>query len=151
MTTKKVNTTLMKSFLGFTVYFSSFTENYAALAAPLHDMTKIPFDWDPNTWTRDYKADFETFKAALVSAMDLIYPDFSLTWILMTDASDFAVGWVLIQLRPTDKGILTEVISVGSEKFSTQAELNWPIPEREAYGVLRGVEANSRLLYSKDF
>ena len=50
--TKKANTTLMKSFLGFTVYFSSFTENYAALAAPLHDMTKIPFDWDPSTWTR---------------------------------------------------------------------------------------------------
>ena len=43
------------------------------------------------------------------------------------------------------------VISVGSEKFSTQAELQWPINEKEAYGVLRGVETNSRLLYSKDF
>ena len=83
--------------------------------------------------------------------MDLVFPDFSLTWILMTDASDYAVGWVLIQLRPTENGIMTEVISVGSEKFSTQAELNWPINEKEAYGVLRGVETNSRLLFSKDF
>ena len=45
----------------------------------------------------------------------------------MTDASDYAVGWLLIQLRPTEDGIKTEVISVGSEKFSIQAELQWPI------------------------
>lgn len=45
----------------------------------------------------------------------------------------------------------TEVISVGSEKLSTQAELQWPINEKEAYGVLRGVETSARLLYSKDF
>ena len=149
--TKKANTTFIKSFLGFSVNFSSFTENYAALAAPLHDMTRTLFDWNKDAWTRDYKADFERFKAALIASMDLIFPDFSLTWILMTDASDYAVGWVLIQLRPTPNGIVTEVISVGSEKFSTSAELQWPINEKEAYGVLRGVEANSRLLYRKDF
>ena len=118
---KKANTTLTKSFLGFSVYFGSFTENYAALAAPLHDMTRSTFDWDESTWTRDYRADFATFKEALINSMDLVFPDFSLTWILMTDASDYAVGWVLIQLRPTEDGIKTEVISVGSEKFSTPA------------------------------
>jgi hypothetical protein len=148
---KKANTTLTKSFLGFSVYFGAFTENYAALAAPLHDMTRSTFDWDESTWTRDYRTDFEAFKSALIESMDLVFPDFSLTWILMTDASDYAVGWLLIQLRPTAEGIVTEVISVGSEKFSTQAELQWPINEKEAYGVLRGVETNSRLLYSKDF
>jgi hypothetical protein len=149
--TKKANTTLTKSFLGFSVYFGAFTENYAALAAPLHDMTRSTFDWDESTWTRDYRADFDTFKQALINSMDLVFPDFSLTWILMTDASDYAVEWLLIQLRPTEDGIITEVISVGSEKFSTQTELQWPINEKEAYGVLRGVETNSRLLYSKDF
>ena len=102
--TKKANTTLMKSFLGFSVYVSSFTENYTTLAAPLHDMTKVPFNWDKTTWVRDYEADFETFKRALIAAMDVVYPDFDLTCILMTDASDYAVGWVLIQLRPTANG-----------------------------------------------
>jgi hypothetical protein len=58
---------------------------------------------------------------------------------------------MLIQLRPTVKGILTEVISLGSEKFSTQAELAWPINEKEAYGVLIGVEKCSRLLMFKPF
>ena len=149
--TKKANTTAMKSFLGFTVYFCTFVEGYARYAAPLHDMTRVEFSWDETTWTRDYRKDFETFKEALYTAMDLIYPDFDLTWLLLTDASDFAVGWMLIQLRPTVNGILTEVISLGSEKFSTQAELAWPINEKEAYGVLIGVEKCSRLLMFKPF
>jgi hypothetical protein len=99
--TKKANTTAMKSFLGFTVYFCTFVEGYARYAAPLHDMTRSEFSWDETTWSRDYRKDFETFKEALYTAMDLIYPDFDLTWLLLTDASDYAVGWMLIQLRPT--------------------------------------------------
>ena len=75
-------------------------------------MTRSTFDWDESTWTRDYRADFATFKEALINSMDLVFPDFSLTWILLTDASDYAVGWVLIQLRPTEDGIKTEVTSV---------------------------------------
>ena len=90
--TKKANTTAMKSFLGFTVYFCTFVEGYARYAAPLHDMTRVEFSRDETTWTRDYRKDFETFKEALYTAMDLIYPDFDLTWLLLTDASDFAVG-----------------------------------------------------------
>ena len=150
--TKKENTTLVRAFLGFSVYFISFTENYAYHAAPLHDMTKDNFVWDESTWTRDYRADFERFKETLDASMDRIYPDFTLTWILMTDASDVAVGWVLIQLRPNSlDGYDTEVIAVGSEKFSTAAEINWPINEKEAYGVLRGVETNHNLLFAKPF
>jgi hypothetical protein len=65
--------------LGFSVYFGAFTENYAALAAPLHDMTRSTFDWDESTWTCDYRADFDAFKKALINSMDLVFPDFSLT------------------------------------------------------------------------
>ena len=149
---KRENTTLVRAFLGFTVYFISFTENYAQHAAPLHDMTKDSFDWNESTWQRDYRADFERFKEALDASMDRIYPDFTLTWILMTDASDVAVGWVLIQLRPGANDTYdTEVIAVGSEKFSTAAEINWPINEKEAYGILRGVETNHNLLFAKPF
>ena len=149
---KKENTTLVRAFLGFTVYFISFTENYAHHAAPLHDMTRDGFDWNESTWQRDYRADFERFKEALDASMDRIYPDFTLTWILMTDASDVAVKWVLIQLRPGANDTYdTEVIAVGSEKFSTAAEINWPINEKEAYGILRGVETNHNLLFAKPF
>ncbi len=43
------------------------------------------------------------------------------------------------------------MIAVGSEKFSTAAEIHWPINEKEAYGILRGVETNHNLLFAKPF
>ena len=51
---KRENTSLMRAFLGFSVYFISFTENYAEYTATLHDMTKDDFDWDESKWARDY-------------------------------------------------------------------------------------------------
>ena len=147
--TKKDNTKLMQSFLGFSVYFIHFVERYAHYAAPLHDMTKDDFDWDKSTWSRDYEADFNTFKLKLINCMEIIYPDFSLEWILFVDASDVACGWVLLQLRPTPNGgFITEPLAVGSEKFSTTAA-KWHINEKEAYALLRGLQSNHNLVSMK--
>ena len=139
----------MQSFLGFSVYFLHFVENYASAAAPLHDMTRDSFDWNPETWTRDYKQDFESFKAKLVTCMDIIYPDFKLEWILFVDASDVACGWILIQLRPTGTGgFITEPLAFGSEKLTERAQ-RWHINEKEAYAILRGLQTNHHLVAMK--
>ena len=99
-----------------------------------------------------YEQTFSTFKQALGNAMDIIYPDFSLEWVLLTDASDLACGWILFQLRPMPDGsISTEPISVGSEKFGTDCRKAWPINEKEAYGLLRGIQTNQHLLSTKPF
>ena len=146
---KRENQKQIKSFLGFSVYFHNFVENYAALAAPLHDMSKDDFDW---TTSRDYEPAFQKFKEALDNAMDIIYPDFQLEWVLLTDASDIACGWILFQLRLMEDGtVQTEPISVGSEKFGTDCKLRWPINEKEAYGLLRGIQTNQHLLSTKPF
>ena len=150
--TKRENTKQVRSFLGFSVYFMHFVERYAHYAAPLHDMTRDDFNWDKSTWTRDYEEDFRIFKEKLAEAMDVIYPDFSLEWILLADASDIACGWILLQLRPQPDGsVLAEPISVGSEKFSAPAAHRWPINEKEAYGLLRGLKTNRNLLCMKPF
>ena len=139
----------MQSFLGFSVYFLHFVENYASAAAPLHDMTRDSFDWNPGTWTRDYKQDFESFKAKLVTCMDIIYPDFKLEWILFVDASDVACGWILIQLRPAaNGGFITEPLAFGSEKLTERAQ-RWHINEKEAYAILRGLQTNHHLVAMK--
>ena len=139
----------MQSFLGFSVYFLHFVENYASAAAPLHDMTRDSFDWNPETWTRDYKQDFESFKAKLVTCMDIIYPDFKLEWILFVDASDVACGWILIQLRPAaNGGFITEPLAFGSEKLTERAQ-RWHINEKEAYAILRGLQTNHHLVAMK--
>ena len=149
--TKKENTTQMKSFLGFSVYFIPFVENFAKAAAPLHDMTHMEFDWNESTWTRDYKTDFANFKSTLMSAMDLVFPDFDLEWIFLPDASQYACGWMILQLRPMPDGTLQpEPISIGSEKFSPQA-VDWPINEKEAYAMVRGMKVNQGILRAKPF
>ena len=149
--TKKENTTQMKSFLGFSVYFIPFVENYAKKAAPLHDMTHADFNWDKSTWTRDYQTDFDNFKAAMMNSMDLIFPDFDLEWIFLPDASDKACGWIILQLRPMADGtIRPEPISIGSEKFSSTAQ-DWPINEKEAYAMVRGMKTNQGILRGKPF
>ena len=141
----------MRSFLGFSVYFIHFVENYAKHAAPLHDMTHDTFDWDKSTWVRDYESDFNNFKERLSTSMDVIFPDFALEWIVLPDASDLAVGWIILQLRPmADTSLRAEPISIGSEKLSPVAR-RWPINEKEGYALVRSVRSNSNLLATKPF
>ena len=131
--TKKENITLMKRFLGFCVYFIPFVENFAEYASSLHDMTHKDFNWDKTTWKIDYEKAFNTLKQKLEESISIVFPDYSLQWLLMTDASEVAVGWVLLQLRPMTNGTLRpEPIAVGGEKFSKDNK--WPIVRKEAYG-----------------
>jgi hypothetical protein len=78
----------VQSVMGVASMFLKFTPNYSLLAAPLTDMTSKNFSWDESSWTADYRASFEQFKAALQESLTLHYPDYSLDWIIRGDASD---------------------------------------------------------------
>jgi hypothetical protein len=47
-----------QSFLGSTNFFKDFVPEYAKYTAPLNDMVKSSFNWDPSTWTVDYVGAF---------------------------------------------------------------------------------------------
>jgi len=87
-----------RSFLGCGVFFQPFTENYAVKAEKLYDMTKDDFNWDKSTWIIDYEGHFNTLKNSMVNCIELFFPDYSLEWILRTDASDYAWGAALYQI-----------------------------------------------------
>jgi hypothetical protein len=91
-TTKKA-----RSLLGKGVFFSSFTPNYSTLTGHLTDMTKKTFNWKEDTWKHDYRAEYKAFIKGLQDACELFYPDYTLEWILRTDASELGVGAVLLQ------------------------------------------------------
>ena len=60
------------------------------------------FKWnDASTWKVDYRKIFEHFRAQLQEATSIFYPDYSLNWILRTDASLHGVGAVLLQVAIT--------------------------------------------------
>ena len=89
----------MQRFLGCANFFKNFVPVYGVKAAKLNDMVHKTFNWDKNTWKRDYEKIFDEFKAALLEAVTLYYPDYELPWILRVDASEDGVGYVLMQLR----------------------------------------------------
>ena len=141
----------MQRFLGSAVYFKPVIENYSQCVAPLHDTTKKAFDWNEETWTVDYRAVFERFKLEILNFFTLYHPDYSLKWILKTDASDYAVGGVLVQVFILSDGTEQyQVIAFVSMKLSAQPQ-NWSTIEKECFGIFYSVKKLSYYLFGKRF
>ena len=105
----------LRSFLGIASYYRRFVPKFATIAAPLHDLLgstvskkrkkkseanpdeKKPFK---DRWNADCIKAFKDLKIKLVSSPILGYPDFSLPFILETDASQNGLGAVISQKQP---------------------------------------------------
>ena len=124
-----------QSFLGVGIFFQRFVPHYASIVAPLYEMTKQKFNWDKDSWKIDYEAIFDEAKRTIIASMRLYFPDYSLRWLVRTDASLFGVGGVLLQIYINADG--TEVlqpIAFVSKKFSESAA-KWATIQQECYGI----------------
>ena len=81
-------------FLRMVGYYHRFIVDFSKTAQPLLRLLKneIPFIWLSNC-----KIAFDLLCKALISAPVLAYPDFSLPFIIQTDALLYAAGAVLAQ------------------------------------------------------
>jgi hypothetical protein len=85
----------LRSFLGLASYYRKFIKNFAKITAPLTNLLKksvVTYEWEGAC----NKA-FEALKGILVKAPVLKLPDFSKDFEIHFDASDFAIGGVLMQ------------------------------------------------------
>ncbi len=85
----------LRSFFGLASYYHKFIKNFAKMATPLTNLLKKSvgtYEWDG---TCD-KA-FETLKGILVKAPVLKLSDFDKDFEIHSNASDFAIGGVLVQ------------------------------------------------------
>ena len=119
----------LRAFLGLTSYYRRFIDKYAALIAPLLNLTKkgIAFHW-----MQECQQAFIELKHRLCTAPVLAYPQRELASIVDCDASDIAVGAVLMQRR---KDGVEQVVQYASHTLD-HAQRRWPIVEREAYAVV---------------
>ena len=85
-------TTEVRSFVGFCSYYRRFLQNFADIAKPLHKLTQKGKTF---LWTKECQQSFDTLKSRLTSTPILAHPDFTLPFILDTDASSNCIGAVL--------------------------------------------------------
>ncbi|CAI7856815.1 unnamed protein product [Closterium sp. NIES-53] len=107
----------LQQFLGFANYYNQFVPQYAKIATPLTNLLKknTPFKWEDV-----HQQAMEQLKTALMSAPVLILPDPEKDYVIEADASDQAVGAVLMQ----DQGKGLQPIAYLSKKLHG-AELNY--------------------------
>lgn len=84
----------LKGFLGLLGYYRRFIRDFAKITKPLTAQLR---NGENVEHTPQFLKTFETCKNLLTCSDVLQYPDFSLPFILTTDASNFAIGAVLSQ------------------------------------------------------
>ena len=120
----------VKRFLGMVGYYRQLIPSFADTASPLTDLTRGKAN--NFVWTAEAQYAFEKLKENLISdRIMLSLPDFSLPFQLYTDASQNAVGSVLVQEIDGVK----RPLSYFSKKLS-HAQQKWCATEKEAYALI---------------
>lgn len=162
--TRAMNVELMQSFLGSANFHQPLYANirqpdndhahlsnsWTELTSPLYDMTNKSFNWDPSTWEHDYKAIFNKLRDCLGNLTKMYHPDYTLPWVLQTDASCTGIGAVLFQIKMEGGKEVRQPIATVSQKFSKTAS-KWPTIKQEAYAIFKSVEKLEYLLKGKEF
>ena len=134
----------VRSFLGLCNYVSRFIPQYSEKTAPLRELLKKNIRFK---WTEQHEKSFTELKNELTSEKVLKFYDPNKPVTLITDASDYAVGGVLLQ---ADESGFHRPICYISKSLSS-SEINWGPTEKEAYAVVWSVEKLHLYLYEKRF
>lgn len=125
----------VRKFMGLCQYYSTYMPNFASVAACITDLTKGVGPKNRKIdWSNDCQKAFETIKSLITSAPVLLMPDMSRPFRIECDASDYAVGAVLLQQDPAYNDDWKPVAFI-SKKLS-DAERNYPTQERELLAIL---------------
>jgi len=131
--------------MGLINYYRRFIPNFAAITAPLTDLTR---KGQPNRvqWTPACQQALETVQTLLTSDPILRLPDFERPFILRTDASDKGLGAVLLQEFEDGKFPITYI----SRKLLDR-ERNYAAIEKEGLAMVWAVKKLERFLYGNHF
>jgi hypothetical protein len=134
----------VRSFLGLTNYYRQCVPSYANIAEPIVALTRksVPFVWEPKC-----QEAFELLKAALVSPSVMAHPDVDRPYSLYTDACDYAVGGVLVQMD--DQGLERPIQYISHQLSAVQRR--WATIEKEAYALVYALQKLRPYLLGSDF
>ncbi len=119
----------VQTFLGLTGYYRKFIPDFSALTK---NLTVLTHKNQPFVWTTEHQNSFDQLKQRLTSNLLLVHPDFTKTFYLNTDASNYALGVVLSQLDSENN---LRPISYASRVLN-KAEQNYSTIEKEALAMV---------------
>lgn len=119
----------VQQLLGFANFYRRFIKKYTDIVYPLTQLTGKK-DW---VWNKEEEDAFEKFKAMFTSKPVLVLPDMSKQFWVKCDASDYAIGGVLLQKSPED-GYLHPICYMS--KALSGSELNWTVFDKEMYALI---------------
>lgn len=135
----------MRSFLGFIGFYRKFIPNFAAVAAPLTDLTKkgVPNRFE---WSTEHENAFQNLKKMLMYSPILRLVDFNKQLVLRTDASEYGLGGVLLQ----DHDGKLYPVAYASRKLSV-AERVYSVIEKECLAIIWALQKFQVYLYGRTF
>lgn len=138
-----LNHTHLRAFIGLGSYYRRFIKNFAQVIACLNDLTTA----EDFVWKAEHQEAFSKVKEAISVEAVCHHPDFTRPFILDTDASEIGMGAILSQV---DGDGLERIVAVDSRKFY-KAESKWHIREKEALGIIWGLERYENILLGCKF
>ena len=135
--------TEVSSFLGLTGYYWRYVKNFAAIAGPLHTLTRkeAVFHWGP-----ECQEAFDHLKTLLTTSPITAFPDFNLPFRLYTDASTAGLGAILTQVQEGK-----ECIICCASRSLNQAEKAYPATKKECLAIVWAVAKFRPYLMSMSF
>jgi transposase InsO family protein len=133
------NVRQVRSFLGAINHYKQLIPQKSHLCAPLTRLTQknVPFHW-----THECQSSFDKLKQSLAYSVALAYPDFSLPFIIHTDASKYQLGSVISQ----EKKHQVRPIAFYSRKL-TDAQTRYSIIELELLSIVETLKEFHTILY----
>lgn len=133
----------VKSFLGLSGYYRRFVPGYGRIAKPLTTLLKKDVIFK---WTDLCQEAFDTLKKILTTEPLLQYPDFTRTFNLTCDASNYAIGCVLSQ-----GPIGADPPIAYASRTLNRAESNYNTTEKELCAIVWGVKQFRPYLFGQKF
>ena len=137
------NTSELKSFLGFATFCSRFIPNFSTLTGPLRDLLR---DGVTFHWSSKQQEAFRTIKDTLRQNICLSFYNPKDKCKLITDASDYGLGAVLLQTIDNED----RPIAFASRSL-TELEKKYTTTEKECLALVFAVQKFHTYLFGSDF
>ena len=123
--------TEVRSFLGLAGYYRRYVKGFAAIAGPLHALTRKD---EVFHWSSECQATFDQLKHLLTTSPITAFPDFNQAFRLYTDASTAGLGAILAQVRDGKERIIC-----CASRALNQAEKAYPATKLECLAIVWAV------------